>query len=136
MDNFDFNITPATTFGVTFLDGTYAELLKPAKPKDGVVNDWLDQSGAERDLVDRVLASRTLTLPVMLEGASEADFILKLDAFAEWLKNAGYFLLKCYRLNRKYTLCFTDITDFKGYADHCTFNLVLIDDYPHLHPAI
>lgn len=136
MDNFDFNTTPATSFGVTFLDGTYAELFKPAKPKDGLVNDFPDSHGAERDLQNRVLASRTLTLPVLLEGTSEDDFVAKLDAFNLWLKDAGYFLLKCYRYNRQFTLCLSDITDFKGYATDCTFNLILIDDYPHIHPSI
>lgn len=136
MDTFDFNTTPSTFYGVTFLEGVYAELQKPAKAKDGIVVDWIDQNGKQRDLTARTLETRTLVLPVLLEGNNETDFLNKLEAFETWYKNAGYFDFKVYRMNRKYKLCYSEVTEFKGYYDHCTFNLVLFDDYPHLKQAI
>lgn len=123
-------------YGLTFLDGTYTELLKPAKPKERFSNNWRERHGTERDVTNPKLESRTLTLPVMIEGSSENDFLSKHQSFTEWIQAAGYFNLKSYRLNRAYSLLYADATDYIGYATHCTFKLVLTDDFPHIITAI
>ncbi|RQO78115.1 hypothetical protein DBR40_09195 [Pedobacter sp. KBW01] len=132
MDAIYFNNTPAINYGVVFLEDTYKELRKPAKVKEGLTNNWPDQNGTERDVATRVLETRTLTVPIMVEGTSEADFNLKHQAFVDWIVTAGYFDLKVQRTNRIYRLIYSDVSDYKDYYDHCTFNLILFDDYPHL----
>lgn len=132
MDGFYFDNTPASDYRLTFLDGCYKELRKPAKPKGTLINNWPDEHGTERDLSTRYLETRTLTLPVMIEGVSEVDFSLKHQAFNDWILAAGYFDLKVERLNRIYTLIYDDISDYRDFYTFCTFNLILLDDYPHI----
>lgn len=132
MDAVYFNNTLASVYGATFLEDSYKELRKPAKVKEGLTNNWAEQNGTERDLTTRVLETRTLTLPMMIEGDSEADFNTKHQAFIDWIVTVGYFDLKVQRTNRIYKLVYSDVSDYKDYYDHCTFNLILFDDYPHL----
>ena len=119
-------------YGLTFLKGTYGELLKPAKPKERFANDWREHHGTERDVTNPKLQSRTLTLPAMIEGNSETQFLTRLKNFTDWIQGAGYFNFKCYRHNRAYNLLYVDITDYVAYEMHCTFNLVVVDDFPHI----
>jgi len=132
MDAVYFNNTLASVYGATLLDGAYQELRKPAKVKEGLTNNWPEENGTERDLTTRVFETRTLTIPIMIEGTSEADFNQKHQDFIDWIVTAGYFDLKVQRTNRIYKLVYSDVSEYKDYYDHCTFNLILLDDYPHL----
>lgn len=132
MDAIYFNNNLASVYGLTFLEDTYQELRKPAKVKEGLTNNWADEHGTERDLQSRVFETRTLTLPVLIDGSNELDFSQKHQAFIDFIVNAGYFFLKVQRTNRIYKLVYADVTNYKDYYDHCTFDLILFDDYPQL----
>ncbi|WP_147284250.1 hypothetical protein [Sphingobacterium spiritivorum] len=128
-----FSITrPPVYTGLLFLEDSYKELRKPAKVKDAIVNNWQDQHGTERDLQSRKFETRTLTIPVMIEGNNETDFSIKHQTFFDFIVYAGYFDLKVQRTGRIYKLVYSDVSDYKDYYDHCTFNLILFDDYPQL----
>lgn len=121
--------------GVTILDGVYDELTKLPEPKDTLVNDWKDGHGKERHLAGRVYKSRQLNMPIIIEGNSRADFLAKKQAFNATML-AGYFTLKCYDLNRQFTLVYTGATAHKDFENFCTLTLVVEDDYPHLNTPI
>lgn len=127
--DFAINNTDTTTIGLSFQDAVYAELLKPAKAKDTLFNNWPDEHGTERDLESRVYESRTLSLPAILQGSSVADFTAKLAAFNALMLD-DYFNLKAYSINRQFTLCYSEVTNFVSYDTFCTFNLIVFDDYP------
>lgn len=128
--DFAINNTNTEAMGVSFSDPVYAELLKPAKAKDTLFNDWPDEHGTERDLESRVYETRVLNLPVILQGNSVADFTTKLKNFNA-LMLLGYFNLKAYSINRQFTLCYSEATNFNSYDTFCTFTLVVFDDYPN-----
>lgn len=132
MDEFYFNTDPATKYRCTFIEGSYEELRKPAKAKDNESKVWPDQHGTERSLATRFLESRVLNIPVMIEGDTERDFMLNHQAFQDWIQNAGYFELKVTRLNRVFKLLYSDVSNYKDFYDHCTFTLILLDDFPQL----
>lgn len=135
MVQFEINNVDSETVGIIFLEGVYDELTKPPVPKDTLVNDWTDQHGKERDVANRVYKSRSLQLPIMIEGNSRADFLIKKQAFVALLIS-GYFNLKCYDINRQFNLIYIDANDFKDYGSYCTMNLQVEDDYPQLNTPI
>lgn len=118
-------------FGLTFLRGTYKALQKFPEPKPGVENDWEDENGTDRDLTDRQFKTRSLSIPVLLEGDDENDFEDKLQTFREYITTCGYFNLKVLEKNRQYTLLYANISEYNEYSDHAAFTLELLDDYPH-----
>lgn len=133
--DFKINDIATATMGIVFLEGVYDELTKPPVPKDTLVNDWDDEHGTERDVTSRVYKSRSLQLPVMIEGSSRADFLSKKQALVALLLT-GYFNLKCYAINRQFNLIYVDASDFKDYDTYCTMKLIVEDDYPHLNTPI
>ncbi len=135
MAEFKINDTPVETLGLIILDGTYNELLKLPKPKDTLVNNWKDEHGAERDLTARKYESNTISIPMMLKGASIADYLAKRTAFNA-LMLSGRFNFKAMQLNRQFDLVYIDTTNFKGEEDYCHFTLVCIDDFPQLNTPI
>ena len=130
-DNFLLNNTNASAMGIFFEDGTNKELLKMAKLKPGITQDWMDEHGTERDDTNLFYESRVLNLPVMLIGANETDLLTKFQAFKDFLMN-GYFMLKCQKLNRQYKLLYSDMTNVDWQPEFVTFTLTLIDDFPQL----
>lgn len=133
--DFKINDIDTATMGIVFLEGVYDELTKPPVPKDTLVNDWDDEHGTERDVTSRVYKSRSLQLPVMIEGSSRADFLSKKQAFVALLLT-GYFNLKCYAINRQFNLIYMDASDFKDYSTYGTMNIIVEDDYPQLNTPI
>jgi hypothetical protein len=133
MHNFKINTNDITaTYGIFFLEGVYNELLKVPKAKDGLTNNWADQHGTERDLTARYFESRTLNLPCVLQGATKEEFITRLNAFQQFCLTAGYIDLDAEFLNRRFNLCYQEVSNFQeidGYA--ASFTLVLIDDFPN-----
>ena len=118
-------------FGITFLEGFYQELLKLPKVKEGLTQNWPDQHGTERDLVSRKFESRVLNLPVLLEGANTADFLIKLHAFQSFCLLGNYFDLDVPELNRRFKLCYSDCTNYSYGETNAMFTLVVIDDFPN-----
>jgi len=133
---FSLNDIDAAAYGLTFKKGTYAALRKPAKRKAGVENNWPDQHGTERENAPIFYDTRSITIPVLLEGTNELDAALKFQALKENVFDPGYFNFKAHALNRQFTFIYDDITDFQEFGSCLTFNLIVLDDFPHLKTAI
>ncbi|MES2651264.1 MAG: hypothetical protein V4663_05960 [Bacteroidota bacterium] len=104
--------------------------------KDGLINDWIDQHGTQRDLEERFLQSRRLEVPIILVGDDEQDYDEKYTTFFTLMENTGYFDLKVEWQNRIYKLLYDGVTDFQDFDDHCTCKLILIDDFPQIKTPI
>lgn len=124
-----------TVFGLTFLKGTYKALQKLPKRKPGIEIEWADEHGSERDVEVIYYHSRSLTLPVLIESTAANSFEDNLQLFREFITTVGYFNLKAVEKNRQYTLLYDDVSDYEEFEDHATFNLLLIDDFPHITDA-
>ena len=59
-------------YGASLLEGSYIELLCPAKLKKVESNDWAEYDGLEPDLSSPVLDSREVKLPVYVRGGESA----------------------------------------------------------------
>lgn len=126
-----------TSFGLVFEKGTYDELLKLPKVKDGYTKNWPDENGTERDLTARYFESIPVNLPVVILGTSQADIITKYNALANFLMTSGYFNFDVKRLNRRFILLYQDMTQFskltkfyQGNKPAARLVLSLINDFP------
>lgn len=129
--NVFFNNTNATTLAVTLATGAYQELVKLPKVKQGVINVWADEHGTERSN-QLFYESRVLNIPLFIKGNTEADLLLKIEAFKAFLVAAAEFDLKVQALNRRYKLRYSEANNFNFNKTICAFTIVVFDDYPQL----
>lgn len=132
-----------TAYGLILLRGAYEELLKAPKPKGGYAKSWDDEHGTERDFSAVYLESRILNIPVLLKATSETDFYTKYNALTNFLWNTGYFNFDVVQMNRRFMLCYQEMTPFSKLTllrgnDNVAaeFNVQLVDDFPHLNTPI
>ncbi len=138
INKYRFNGTDAfTAYGIVFNDGTYGELLKNAKRKEGYSRNWPDENGTDRDLSAIYFESRILNLPITILAASEADLYTKYFNLRNFLYTSGYFNFDVIDMNRRFRLLYQDMTSFDKVTTYknnndiiSEFTLQLIDDYP------
>lgn len=125
------------SFGIVFNVGTYNEILKMAKRKEGYTKNWQDENGTERDTSDIKYESRMLNIPITILANSESQFFQRYNSLKAFLYTAGYFNFDIVDMNLRLKLLFNDMSSFtkltqiKGCTDiACEFTLQLIDDFP------
>lgn len=127
-----------STYGISFRQGTYAELLKAAKRKKGYEWDYNDQNGIETDPDEVPVYERQVyNLPIFIEADSELQFYSRYNAFKSFLYNSKEFNLDMLEMGRRFKVRYSDMTSFekltiiKGANKvGCYFTLLLTDDYP------
>lgn len=131
-----------TTWGIVFLKGTYNELMKFPKRKDGYTISYSDENGTLRDADNAVYESQTYALPIGVIGSDEADFFSKLNAFRSYILSAGYFTFDVVDLNIRFTLLYADMstteikTRLNNVQNAIKMTLSLINDFPSVYPVI
>lgn len=121
------------TYGVTFLEGTIAELMAKAKRKDVYSHSWNDENGTDRELSEAYFESKSVALPCLIIGTDKTDLITKYAALIAVIKGPERFNLDAIVINRRYSMLFDSISDFKyinSTLTAATFTMNLIDDYP------
>lgn len=126
-----------TVFGLVFNPGTYQELLKLPKRKEGYAKNWTDENGTERDVNSIYFESRVLSLPITILAKSEVEFYSKYNALKSFLFTTGYFNFDVVDMNKRFKFLYQDMTSFtkltqiRGSTNiGCEFTLQLVDDFP------
>lgn len=127
------------TYGLVFMKGTYAELLKFPKKKDVLSKNWSDQNGTQRFFPGTPFyESIDYKLPVVHSGLNEADFYAKYSATRDLMMTTpGYLDFDVSEMNRRFRLLYNDMTSFDrltlihGIGEvYCTSTLYFTNDFP------
>lgn len=120
MNDIKINETFISDFGVTLLDGSYAELLAPPPVKEYVSNNDVTKNGIEvltikadgqpATLIDK----REVTLTFLIKGSNRVDFLAKLASFKALLMS-GNISLHIPDLESKYHLIYQNCTQFDNF---------------------
>lgn len=102
-----------TSYGVTPLKGTFAELLKPVPPKPPLTVDIDSLNGEDvYFLATPPLTARSFTLPLAIVASNATNFFSKKEAFETILKT-GIFTLTFPKITGKIFRCyFEDCTQY------------------------
>lgn len=125
------------TYGIVFRPGTYNELLKLPKRKEGISINWANENGTERYLGAPRYETIVYNLPITLISKSEAEFWAKYNAFTSFLITSGEFNLDVVEMNRRFKVSYSDMTSFdkltqiKGSNNiAASMTLQLFNDHP------
>lgn len=122
-----------TQYGVSFIKGSYLKLLNTAKAKEYVTNESRLNDGVQY-LATATYAKRSeksVSLDILMEATSKADFVSKYEAFTDKIANGGTFWLKIPSLSRIFKLVYNDIQPKQEYRNNiATFTLSLKEPNP------
>jgi lysophospholipase L1-like esterase len=128
------------TYGLLFMPGIYAELLKLPKKKASIIKDWTDQNGTQRLLpITPFFESINYSFPLYHFGNNETDFYTKYAAWSAFIQSTNYFTFDVVEMNKRYTLLYDNMPSFdkltiiKGAGKvYCSSTISFINDYPTL----
>lgn len=134
MHDFKINGFDTSRWSMFFADGTYQELVKAPTKKVSPLNfNWSDEHGEQVDRSYNFYESKMMSLPVVMHNSTELELLLKYNQFVNEVLVAGSdIMLSVSFLNRVFKLRYTSVTNVKWDNDLVTFNVELVDDYPHL----
>ena len=116
-----------TIYGISFLKGSWLELLKKSQSKGYVENDSRLEHGVKVVAKPEYAkyAKKTLSLTILLEAANASDFSRNLEEFTDKVSR-GMFELKVPTIDRVFRLVYTDISIKQQYRNFkATFTLEL-----------
>lgn len=105
-------------FGVTLVKGWREALLFPAPVKDYVTNDSRLEHGISAIALSKYarLNKREVSIPFVLEGVTERDYLDKLDSFLQKIAYNGEICLKVPCLKKAYKLVYSQCSKFGDYG--------------------
>lgn len=137
------NLDAFTSYGIIFRPGTYNELLKLPKRKEGLAINWANENGTERYFGTSKYETVVYNLPITLLAKSKTEFWTKYNAFTDFLITSGEFNLDVMEMNRRFRVSYNDMTGFdkltniKGSNNiGCYLTLQLFNDHPTERMAI
>ena len=121
-----------TKYGVSFVKGSYLQLIRKGASKGYVTNESRLQHGVRMVAKPEYAKykSRSVSVTILLEASSRRDYVNKIEAFTEKISQ-GLFCLKipsCYRVFR---LVYTDMKIKQEFRNnHATFTLEMTEPNP------
>lgn len=104
-----------SAYGAILLAGAYAQLIKPAEPKDWVSNESPMLNGTEYlEPEEQRYKERDVSLTFGIKGKNVADFLAKYQSFIEALQG-GVIKLYVPDLNKTYHLIYRSCTAFENF---------------------
>ncbi|ADY51512.1 hypothetical protein Pedsa_0940 [Pseudopedobacter saltans DSM 12145] len=118
-------------YSLFFENGTYQELVKAPAKKSGLQQDWPDQDGIEVDMTANKYQSKPVALPAVIYAQSEAELLLKYNAFVTGVLLApARITVDAVGLNRRFSLRYESVSNTVWNETDVTFAINLIDDFP------
>lgn len=121
-----------TVYGVSFVKGSYLQLLNTSGAKEYASNDSRLQHGVQY-VASPQYAKRTekkISLDIVIEASTRAQFISRYEAFTERISN-GLFFLKIPSFFRVFKLVYSNIAVKQEYRNKwATFTLELKEPNP------
>lgn len=102
-----------TTYGAFLLRGSYNDLLKPAKRKASLSNNWPEQNGLEIDLTAPKFEAKDAELTFMITASSESQWWTRYNAFFTLLKGSGQRSLYVRELNTTFLVYYKEVTTYE-----------------------
>lgn len=130
------------TWGIAFLQGIYQELMKFPKRKDAYSLSYADENGTLRDTTDPKYESQTYTFAALIIADSRQGYFTRLNAFRNYILNAGYFTFDVVDLNIRFTLLYDNVTQselktrLNDGQNALKITLSFINDFPKSYPSI
>ena len=127
-----------TTYGIAFRPGTYAELLKAPKRKQGYQYDWQDEDGMETDPDEIPVYERQIyNLPIFIQADNGLQFYQRYNAFIAFLYTSKEFNLDFLEMGRRFKVQYSEMTSYQKLTNinstgnvGCYFTMQLTDDFP------
>lgn len=120
------------TYGVSFLKGSYLQLLRKGATKPYVSNDSRLQHGTRMLAKPEYakLNSRNIQVTILLEANSRSEYVNRIEAFTQKITQ-GFFYLKIPSIYRVFRLVYTDMKIKQEFRDNrTTFTLEMIEPNP------
>lgn len=122
----------SVVYGVSFIKGGYLKLLNTSRAKEYVKNESRLEHGS-RYLASSQYAKRAereVSLDILFEASSMANFVTRYEAFTDKV-SSGMFFLKIPTYHRVFKLVYSDITPKQEYRENkAIFTLKLIEPNP------
>lgn len=118
-----------TTYGISFVKGSWLTLLKKSQSKGYVENDSRLEHGVRMVAKPEYakFAKRSLSLTILLEASSASEFSSRLEAFTQKVSQ-GLFFLKVPSKDRVFKLVYTDLKIKQEYRNFkATFTLEITE---------
>lgn len=105
-------------FGVTLIRGWREALLTPASVKEFITNDNRLENGVSVIATPKYTKRnmREVSLPMLLEGNSEEDYLDKYEKFLEKIAYSGQFCLKIPCMKRVFKLVYSQCSNYGDYG--------------------
>lgn len=114
--NATINGKPLSTWGARLLSGTIEALLTPAPMKEYIKNESRLEHGERVITANAKVASRELSIPVLIEGKNRADFLSKYMSFVNELYK-GNIALRIPALGKSYSLIYISCGKYGSYGE-------------------
>lgn len=101
-----------TTYGAFLLKGSYDGLMKPAKRKASLTNNWADQNGLDIDLSAPKYEAKEADLNFIISAANETEWWTRYNAFFTLLKGAGERSLFVHELEKTFLVYYIDTVSY------------------------
>lgn len=121
-----------TTYGVSFVKGSYLQLLKIGSVKAYVSNESRLQHGIRMLALPKYskLSSKNVSVTIFLEASSRTEYLNRIEALTGKLSQ-GLFCLKIPSVHRVFRLVYTDLKVKQEYRNNrATFTLEMIEPNP------
>jgi len=102
-----------TIYGVFLLQGSYDSLMRPAKRKTSLSNNWPEQNGLEIDLTVPKYESKEAELSFILSASSETEWWTRYNAFFTLLKSPGERSLFVKELNKTFLVYYIETSSYE-----------------------
>ena len=102
-----------TTYGAFLLKGSYDSLMRPAKRKASLSNNWSEENGLEIDLTAPKFEAKDADLSFILSASTETEWWTRYNAFFALLKTAGERSLFVTELNKTFLIYYQEVTSYE-----------------------
>ena len=102
-----------TTYGAFLLKGSYDSLMRPAKRKASLSNNWPEENGLEIDLTVPKFEAKDADLSFILSASNETEWWTRYNAFFALLKTAGERSLYVAELNKTVMIYYQEVTSYE-----------------------
>ena len=99
-----------TAHGAILLRGSYNDLLKPARRKASLSNNWPEQNGLEIDLAEPKYEAKDVDLTFMITASDESIWWTRYNAFFTLLKGSGQRSLYIRELGTTFLVYYKEVT--------------------------
>lgn len=101
-----------TQYGAFIVKGGFDDLLKPARRKASLTNNWPEQNGVEIDLTAPRYEAKDADVTFIISASSESAWWARYNAFVSQLQQAGERSLYIKELSKTFAVYYKEAVDY------------------------